>query len=699
MKASYFCRRNGAVSCVVAFCLLLLTAGLGWAQGRLTVETPMRPNMVLDSGAAWGRDAAHLPLAGQAPAGAQVVGRFVGASGQATEWQPVATADEAGHWQGQLGPVSRDAGWVRPELRLSDSDTVQFTGTALAAGHVVAIWGQSELHRAVLPSHAALDSAAPVRDPLALQVTFSHSAKDDYGDPSQFEHSAISDQSPVSAHMVALSNMLHQAAPGQRFHLVFHTRSGTGFQQLLSDAAPGRLWSDDLRLHRFALPWGGAPGLAWISWYNSDSGLGERYAQVLYAAITGQSVEGAALAPGDVPEGGRHPLDHSFATLYGPDTVWAVAGPHRFEMKKFSARIAANRAGVDALFARPTPGNLRRALEPLTYLNGNPAWGNGDFSHPDTSAQPADGMGRLMLLMGNSILRQLGLAQWPLPAFDHARLSADGTEVQVWSDAGPVTTTRAVQTGQADAPVAGFQINGAPATQAHLRDGRVVIRFDAQGRAFPPGARLTFGAGGIGAQNLNRDVRKTQVWRDYPIVDVGQVAIEGIPVKAQTPQHVLDVLPPSPDLTMPLPQGNLLPPKVAGFAETDQPPGWARFGEGWELNSAENTARASLTARGGLQAVIPEGAVRGLSNRRLVLTFVPQTTGSDPEVLRVAVSATGGAKSTLFLDEVTLTPGQRMYLPLAKTRQDAPGLIIRFRRRGALTGDISLTGLGLYALR
>lgn len=683
----------------VAAALCLLLAGVVHAQAvpDLKLDPFARDHIVFDSGAARGLDAAKVPLSGNAPAGSLIEGRFVTDAGVVTTWTTVGEADAGGVWRGSLGPLPRGAGWVRPQVRLQESDSIVTAGQHVSAGHVVAIWGQSELHRAVLPAHAALHLAATIQDPDALQVTCSTSAQDDYGTTENLTHVRVSDGAPLSAHIVSLSNMFARAAPGERFHLIFHTRAGTGFQQLLSDQDRGRTWSDDVAMQRFALPRGARPGLAWISWYNSDSSLGPFYGPVLRTALTGRTAEGTPFPRGTAPPGSRVPFDHLFPDLYGPNMIWAVAGPHRFEMDQFDARIAANRASVDETFTGQT-NSLRRALEPLTYLNGNPRW-NGDYSHPDTVDDPANGMTRLMLLMGNSVLRQLGLVQWPLPAFDRSRLSSDGRVVEVWSSAGPVNTTRAAGSDGSGLPVAGFAINGETAENARLQNGRVVIRPNDGDAPFGPGTRLTFGAGGIGSDDLERDTRVRQIWKDYPIVDVGQTGLEGIPVKAQTPQSVLNLFDPIDTLQSALPPGNLLGSQIANFVPADGAPGWTANGTGWTFDPATATAAATLTSTGGVRAALDRNAMVPHHGQRLLFTFVPETTGSDDEVLRVVISATGGGATELFSEDVLVTPGRRMILELAPFPTNRSSISIVFRRRGAPTGDLSLGSLGLFRAR
>lgn len=684
-----FLSRRRLLTTLAAAGLMAAPWRAGAGQPTLSLDPSHRDGALVDR-----RWTAPLLLSGRAPAGAVIEARLAGAPGLSI-WRSVATAGLDGRWSARLSPPASATGWLRPEVRNAAAPEVVLVAGQVGLGHVVAIWGQSELHRAVLPAHAALTSAPRVRDPEALQVTYSTSARDDYGDPSRLEHVRVSDKSPVSAHIAALSNLLSEAAPGERFHLIFHTRAGTGFQQLLDDANSGRNWADDLALHRFALPEGQRPGLGWVDWYNSDAALAERYGSVLFTALMGRGPDGTAVTPGSVPPLGRAPMDHSFAELYGADMPWAIAGPHRFELHQFDGPIAAARASVDRLFENPNlPPNISRALEPLTYLNGNPAW-NGDFSHPDTLDQPQDGMTRLMLLMGNSILRQLGLLSFDLPAFDQARLTENGHVLEVWSSAGPVTTTRLARgetRPQGTPEVAGFTIDYAPARDASLTQGRVRIR---SATPFAPGTRIAFGGGGIGSEDVERDTRQRQVWRDYPIVDVGQVGLEGIPVKAQTPRAVLDVIPAAARPTDTAPGPNLWPKEITDFVARPKGPGWVKTSLGWHFAPRTRTVTADAQAGGVIRAATGNAALGPLAGENLRLHFVAQGEGSDPEVLRVIVTATGGGATPLFAEDITLGLGRPTLLDLPPFPTDRRGLSLTFRRRGWPTGSLTIGALAL----
>ncbi|MEO0390465.1 MAG: hypothetical protein AAF218_05935 [Pseudomonadota bacterium] len=657
---------------VIAVAIGLCSAALADSAAFRADPLP-RSHLILAPGS-------DLPITGHAAPGAAVEGRLR----PEDPWRVIATADAAGTWAGSLGPLRIQDGFVSPQVRSGQGVE---TLTPVAAGQIVTIWGQSEFHRAVLPQHAALEHAAEVLDPSALQVTFSLSAADDYGASSAMVHHRVTPQMPVSAHMVHLSNLLSTAAPGVPWHIVFHTRAGTGFQQLLSDADTGRTWGDDVALATFAFPLGQRPAFNWMSWYASDAGLAERYGPVLYAALTGTDVSGARLERGDVPALGGFPMDHFLTDLYGADVPWVIAGPHRFELPNLSAQIAANRASVDRVIAQAdTGGRILRGLEPLTYLNGNPGWG-GDYSHPDTTGRPGDGMARLVNLMGQSILRHSGYSTWDIPQIDQAALSADGDTLTAWSSAGPLTTTRMVRQAQDAGPVAGFRINDAPAPLARIENGRAVIRYAANGDPFPPGSRVTFGAGGIGAQDLNAEVRGIEIWQDYPIVDLGQPMLEGIPVKAQS--QVLDIIPPAQDVTDPAPRGNILPPPVALLRPGAQ--GWVSDDPSWRLS--RGTATASPTTRKALYTRFPiTGTIPATT-----LSFVATQTGSDPEYVRVRIIALGGQHQTILETDIRLQPNHRQRVAVPAVPGDKRYLYIALIRRGAPTGDITLGSFALTA--
>jgi len=264
------------------------------------------------------------------------------------------------------------------------------------------------------------------------------------------------------------------------------------------------------------------------------------------------------------------------------------------------------------------------------------------------------------------------------------------------STTGDVLTTRSAQSGAQDSLVYGFELNGQPAQNAALRNGRVVIRPNGGATTFAADTRLTFGAGGIGSEDVERDTRERQVWRDYPIVNVGQSDLEGIPIKAQTPQTLLSVFSNDTAHIEPLPSGSLLGQRAACFGQTDV---WNNEDGPWAIIPEACSATASATNFEALRAAFDVNMSAAIADRPLLLTFVPDQTGSDAETLRVVIHATGEDRRQIFAQDVTLTPGRRMVLGVSPLHQRDSGVSIMFRRRGFTTGSIDISSLGLFVVQ
>ena len=577
LAARIMARLRGCLAAARAVLVLTLllaaavpTAGAGTRPLTLplTLTEFARDQTVFDSGAAFGRDAARVPLSGLAPPGTVIETRAVPAVSPdasfdassdpgpdgATPWQRIATADASGAWSGWLESMARAPGWWRAEIRATNAPgNVTRMQARFAAGHVIDVWGQSEWHRAVLPAFTGLGKAEPVRDPEALQVSYVAAAGDGYGKAENRRHAMVTDATPVSSHMTALSNALAALRPGEKFHFVFHTASGTSKADMAHDAPSGRRFerqfADDLALHRFAYPEGAGPGLAMESWYNADASRARDFVPLTLRVVAGINPDGSPHVLG------QNGIDHHlFPELYDPDrTVWAILGPHRFDIAAFADKIPVMRAGLAALFdpADPadvlarTPVHFHRGLEPLTYLNGR-ADGT-DLSHPNTGAEVGDGMHRLMRLTAAGAVEALGLAPFTVPEFDRATLGPEGRYVEVASSAGPVSTTRALA-GDLDslAPgqpqVWGFRHNGRRVSRADLAGGAVRV-YPEGAASFGPGDVLDFASDGVGADTPEQ-VSRLQVWRDHPVVaTVGVPGLEGIPLRGLTSQKVLGVFP------------------------------------------------------------------------------------------------------------------------------------------------------------
>lgn len=516
-----------------------------WAQpggnDQATVTEFSRDQVIFDTGAPLGTAIATVPVSGTTDAsdGAAIEARAVSAltGGAVTSWQAIATGSN-GVWAGALQDVPRHPDWLQIEVRVQGSTSIARTNNSFAAGHVIDLWGQSELHRAVLSNFNSQRTLPTISDPDALQISYFDGTGAGWGVAANFRHVHLSDASPVTGNLNELANMLAAERPGEKFHIVFHTLSGTGAMALTDDSNTSRQWSEDAALKSWALADGQHAGLAIQSWYNADAGvLGANYGTFWLRAISG-------LAPDGSPDVG---LDHYFSELYDYSrTRWAIAGPHRFESNAFDTKIPAIRSSLDIAFQNSElSSRAMRVLEPLAYRNGDAA--GGDEAHPNRNNP--DGQARLMMFIGQAILQAMGLASFnAVPEFDNAALSGDRTFVRVWSSAGPIITTRSARDEMATLPagrpqISGFRIDGAEATRVELISGEARVYYNQAGDPFPDGSVLTHASEGVGTEILPDDLTVNEVWKDYPLVDLGQEGVEGIPVRGLTPSSVLDVIP------------------------------------------------------------------------------------------------------------------------------------------------------------
>ena len=694
--------------------LVLLTVAPIARAETLALTEFARDRTVFDSGAAFGRDAARVPLSGRAPPGTAIEARAVAAGSPdarpdpalapdgATPWQRIATADAAGAWSGWLEGVARAPGWWRAEIRATAAPgSVTRMQARFAAGHVIDVWGQSEWHRAVLPGFAGLRAAEPLHDPEALQVSYVAAAGAGYGKAENRKHAWITDATPVSSHMTALSNALAALRPGEKFHIVFHVASGTSKADMARDAPSGRRFerqfADDLALHRFAYPEGEGPGLAMESWDNADASRPDEFVPLTLRVVAGINPDGSPHVLG------KNGVDHHlFPELYDPDrTVWAILGPHRFDVPGFERKIPVMRAGLAALFdpagsanvLAGSPVRFHRGLEPLTYLNGR--MDGTDLSHPNTGDEAGDGMHRLMRLTAAGAVEALGLAPFRVPEFDRATLGPEERYVDLASSAGPVSTTRALA-GDLDslAPgqpqVWGFRHNGRRVSRADLAGG--AVRVYPEGAAgFGPGDVLDFASDGVGADSPEQ-ISRLQVWRDHPVVAIAGVpGLEGMPLRGLTSQKVLGLFPEGAAPADANPAANLLPEATARFRIAGTGAGWKLDGKGW---ISDGSGRLTGLPAGG-RAQGNTGPARGWTGRNLVLGFVMTSPDGASGQLSVVVKAAGGGSSTLWKGTMPIRPGERVTLPLGRFPADRNRMSLNFQRRGPGTGTLEIVDLSV----
>ena len=532
------------------------------AGDAIALHAFSRDRTLFDGGAAFGRAEAEVPLRGTGTAGRGVEARVLTEGGlPVTEWARIADVGADGAWSGRI-TAPRRPDWMRAQVRLAQAPGVAALGARrFGVGHVIAVWGQSEVHQMLLPNQ---DNTAP--EPLLADdvVEIMWHDRERAGAAGVLHH-RLTSADPHTAAVSAMANALMAARPGERFAVVFQVQSGTSFTDLANDGAgTKRSWADDEAVHRFATADGQHVGLAAASWFAAPSALGAAYEEALFPLFTGRDAAGEPVAiPGEhTYRGGTTQTvryDHGFGELYDDaHTRWVPYGPHRFEpdtalrdatTKADGTRhvkldnIERCRRSWRSMAANPHGRNARGeaiflpiTVEPLNYLNGEfDGAGWGDVTHP--ASDTLDGLGQFGRLTAHAVLRSAGLTSWPVPEFDGCFWEPAGAWVELWSSAGPVTTTRRARglpPLAKDRPhwteVVGFEIDGRPATRVEITpEGRVRV-FPREG-AFTGASVLSYGAGAAtGALDAEADLT-ARLWMDIPIVDVGAERVEGIAVR------------------------------------------------------------------------------------------------------------------------------------------------------------------------
>ncbi len=514
---------------------------------QISINDFSRDRVLFDSGHAVGRNSARIPLSGTATPGEIIELRVVSDTGGPGLWEAVATAAPDGMWDTVL-ELPRDPSWLRAEVRnASEPATRAATSNRFGIGHVIAIWGQSEIVRL---RSTVFDTLTP--EPLlsddAVQMMWSD------GGP-VVRH--LNDGDPHSSAMAAMANVLIEERPGEKFAVLLHARSGTGFAALVDDSNPDRDWAEDAALHEFATADGQQVGMPAVSWFAAPGALGSNYDDALFPLFTGKTIDGQSVSfPATLSYGNGASIqaDHWFGELYDPtQTRWIAYGPHRFDIAQDmqSATVRADgqtdarlmqkqdaRLAWREMVANPHAAGLFLPMgpEPLTYLNGvaDGAGGWTDFAHP--AGNDDDGAPQLARLTAHAILQASGLSSWTPPSFDQAEWQPDGSYVEIWSSAGPVTTIRKARGEPALdgsyphwTEVLGWQINGQPAERAEIVAGRV--RLYPNEPVFNAQDIINYGEGGATGMIKFPQDYEARTYKDLPIVDIGAARIDGIALR------------------------------------------------------------------------------------------------------------------------------------------------------------------------
>ena len=189
-----------------------------------------RDMTIFDSGAHRGQSAASVFISGgsDAPDGQVIEWRAVdveNAGAQTTGWSDAVTISTGNGSWGAFVSLPRTVAWMRIEARVkgSPASAVQMT-TRCAAGHVWAIWEQSNWARLDDYNSALAFLVEPVARPDDVQIA-RRAPEGLPRMPVPSRGSMTRRSSPPS--MVSLANAFSAARPGEKAMIGWHTYSGT----------------------------------------------------------------------------------------------------------------------------------------------------------------------------------------------------------------------------------------------------------------------------------------------------------------------------------------------------------------------------------------------------------------------------------------------------------------------------------------
>lgn len=525
--------------------------GVAPATDTVAIANFSRDKTMFDSGFVFGRSAATVAISGTGTIGQMVQVRAYtlddGGAGS-TAWTDAMTIDAGGNWTAVL-TAPRAASWYRAEVRLKATPTINAaTVNRFGVGHVIALWGQSEVDRIVSTFYDGT-TAPTLVDEDAVQVIIGATAS-----PTR---SFVTNAAPYTAGVAALAQVLTTVRPAEKFAVIFHSVPGTDPRELVDDANLGRSWAADKALHDFACADGQKVGIAAMSWFAAPRSLAASYGEAMFPLFTGKTLAGATVTfPATVTygSGSTYHADHWFGELYDYNyTKWVPYGPHRFDISQdmqdathFTgggaeaalSAIQSCRTSWRAMVANPLATMfLPLGIEPVTYLNGHTDGAGGWTDTPHPAGDDVGGTQQWARLTAHAVLRSAGMESFAIPAFDNCLWEPTGAWVEVWSSSGAITTTR-LKRAEAALPgtyphwttVMGFQINGAPAQNAQIVGGRVRIYRNGGGN-FVYSDIIQYGEGGATGMLKTPYDYSQQVWKNLPIVDVGAALLDGIPLR------------------------------------------------------------------------------------------------------------------------------------------------------------------------
>lgn len=497
------------------------------SQIPLTLKSFSRDKVIFDSGFSRRLKKAAIPYSGTGPAG-----EVIQIKGEKADWTFETKIDGKGHWKAvvdfSLGPD-----WHRPEVRLKNQPEIKARGKhRFAVGHVISIWGQSDLR---YPFYKGNDKkAGEVLDEDALthigMNRFYEGFIEGNSPPEVFVH-RVTNSNKRNMSLVALSNLLSRYRPGEKFQIATHMISGRGLLEATNETDNHWFWEHDAAIHRAHTSDGQNVGFLFMAWTSTIEPL-KNMERLFGAAVFQTNNKNEKLPlPLDFPVAGstRH-IDHSLAEFYDfQKTKIAMMPAFYDENNEFLIRFYKHFSHHPA-FSKPP---LQMELTSVLYgEKKNGQWENQTHS----SRNHPDGSPRLMQIFGLALLKHMGLWKKPWPVMDSIDWNHDkgkNTAALSWSQ-GELTTLRKLRDPKSPGLVANLLINGEFADKAVIENGKVLVQKNDLSPWNPATDRIT-----LTFQLKNEDLREKYPHLDQLVGRIEDPKILALPVPRPQWQQTL----------------------------------------------------------------------------------------------------------------------------------------------------------------
>ena len=460
----------------------------------LSLTSFSRDMAVFDTGAAFGRSAAPVPVIGTGALPGDVIEARVVTEAGAEHVAPVdiGQAGADGLFQGTI-QVPRTPQWLHLEARVKGSGRPWVRRAhRFAAGHVLAYYEQSGgghqfAYHDVVGGHPTLAAEDDVQvfyhnhDPKRIMI------RNGTNRPSA--------QTPGMTH---LADVLMKNRPGEKFAVVLHVQDGTNWVELTRDgtrsdgSANPRPFAADKALHNLATADGQQVGFIYTSWYHSTAGWGSGHGANWAKLALGRNLDGTAAAPPH--EFTYGPALHTLTELYGDysKTKWGWEHYDHARGGLYGNNINKSVRSTVELLSNPhiSPFLTGTAFRQGWVFQGElGSSGFTDTNHPATDT--VDGIPRAARGTALALLTGSGIVAQPKARIDQVTWAPDGSKVTLGSSQYQLSTVRKMRGWPAvkaadtpdpalyaeyDAEVADVFINDEPARNVTIEGGKIVVR-------------------------------------------------------------------------------------------------------------------------------------------------------------------------------------------------------------------------------